>query len=299
MLSNSRDINFLCTACGKCCDSQPQLSVREMYSLLDVFVMEASLICQPTTVPETFRRRHTQSDAAMGQMVANRAVELGGLKTQSIGGVFGYGKELVVTLSGNALGYPHKRRCPALTGDNKCGIYDMRPATCRYIPGQHLVPRDQQHLAVGKFRELHGNEACDWSSSAPALVRDGSIVETAMNEAFSVAETDERRDGQLLRSLLDEDFCLTSSDGEMSISDYVAQCLQTHEATIPVAIFTIFLDHLRSNGKLPEGFNVPDFKAELGSKCHKIPGAEIDTSSSVDGVELYGVGRRGFEAKAG
>ncbi|MCV9964919.1 YkgJ family cysteine cluster protein [Pararhizobium sp. BT-229] len=260
MLANSRDINFLCTACGKCCDSQPQISVREMYSLLDDFVMEASLICQPTTVPEAFRRRHTPAHAAMGQMVANRAVELGGLKTHSIGGVFGYGKELVVTLAGNALGYPHKRRCPVLTSDNKCGIYDRRPATCRYIPGQHLVPMDQQHLAVGKFRELHGKERCDWSSSAPALVRDGVIVEPTMTEAFRVAESDERGDGLLLQSLLDEDLCLTSSEGEISISDFVTQCLQTHEATIPVAIFTMFLDDLRSHGRLPKGYDVPYFK---------------------------------------
>lgn len=258
MLANSLDINFLCTACGKCCDSQPQ--VKEMYSLLDVFVMEASLICQPTTVPVAFRRRHTQADAAMGQMVAKRAVELGGLKAQSMGGVFGYGTELVVTLSGHAMGYPHKRRCPALNSDNKCGIYDRRPATCRYIPGQHLVPGNQQHLAVGKFRDMHRNEACDWSSSAPTLVRDGVIIEPTMNEAFSVAETDERRDGQLLQTLLDEDFCLTNSDWEVSISDYLTECLQTHEATIPVAIFTLFLDHLKRQGKLPSGYDVPDFK---------------------------------------
>ncbi|MBY3432803.1 hypothetical protein HFN89_01260 [Rhizobium laguerreae] len=249
------DVHFKCVGCGKCCDSPPQLSIREMYALVDDFVLEASLLTKPIRLPGAVRAKVGNLHARVGQMGIDRAVALGGLKTVATTGSFA-GSEVVTTLSAIVRGYPHKARCPALQADNSCGVYARRPSTCRYLPAQHLFARDEQGLAIGIFNSQH-KQHCDWSPSAPTVLRDGVLVDEEMVEAFSMAEADERADGELLGLLLDRDDLMGNDEFELLIADLIEQSIEETEVTIPVAVFTLWLEVLKKEGELPSHYDIP------------------------------------------
>jgi Fe-S-cluster containining protein len=255
MQAAQEDFNFSCLGCGKCCDSPPQLSVREMYKHLDDFVLHASILTQPVQVPSSLAKRIGPTKAFVGQMTSKRSFELGAItfRPQSI---HGEGPEMLATVSGASLPFSHIRRCTALQDDNKCGIYDHRPNTCRYVPGQHLLDEDSQDVAFSIFRGMHAND-CDWSVSAPLVVKAGCMTDANMTEAFKRAEADDRMDSELLRSLLDAGDVITAGDGEMSIEVFVNDSLAQGEVKIPIALFTVFLQALKDRGELPAHYDVP------------------------------------------
>lgn len=240
------EFRFSCRACGKCCNGPPQLSVREMYEHLDDFVLSASIIVQPSKVPSSFEPTWRERV----RLTIGRVIELGSMTFPA------RGQEMVATLSGVVLQEHHKRRCPVLASDNRCAIYDTRPNTCRYLPGAHLLPMDQQGMAFGDFRaQMRDN--CDWSASSPLIYQDKHFVDAGMAEAFSRAEEDDRADASLLETLLrigDEEPLL----GEMvSIREAIDGALDSGETTLPVAIFTILLEGVRARAELPEFYVVP------------------------------------------
>lgn len=239
------DFRFSCRACGKCCNGPPMLSVREMYEHLDDFVLSASIIVQPSKVPSsldaTWRERV--------RLTIGRVIELGSMTFPA------RGHEMVATLSGVIL-QEHKRRCPVLASDNRCGIYDTRPNTCRYLPGQHLLPLDRQEVAFRDFRKQM-RDNCDWSANAPLIYRDNRFVDVGMSDAFSRAEEDDISDASLLATLLrvgDEE----SLGGEqVGIRGAIDAAIDSGESTIPVAGFTMLLEGVKARSELPDHYVVP------------------------------------------
>lgn len=277
------DVHFKCIGCGKCCDSPPQLSIREMYNLLDDFVLEASFLTKPLRLPSAVRAKIGRLHARLGQMGIDRAVELGGLKSIATAGHF-EGCEVVTTLSAIVRGYPHKARCPALREDNSCGIYARRPSTCRYLPAQHLFARSEQRLAVDVFRSQHGQD-CDWSRAAPPVLRDGVLVDDEMVQAFSTAEADEHADGQLLRLLLHRDDAIGGEEYNLGVSDLVERSMNDTEATIPVAFFTLFLEALKKDGELPSYYDPPTAKevaCRQQAVCRRLIEANVREDACAD-----------------
>lgn len=240
------EFRFSCRACGKCCNGPPQLSVREMYEHLDDFVLSASIIVQPSEVPTSFEPTWRERV----RLTIGRVIELGSMTFPA------RGHEMVATLSGVVLQERHKRRCPVLASDNRCGIYDTRPNTCRYLPGAHLLPIQRQEMAFKDFRaQMRDN--CDWSADAPLIYQGDRFVDAGMADAFSRAEEDDRSDASLLATLLrigDEESLL----GEMvSIREAIDGAVDSGEATLPVAIFTILLEGVKARAELPEHYVVP------------------------------------------
>lgn len=270
----SEEYRFRCVGCGKCCDSPPQLSIREMFSLIDEFVVEASLLCRPTSIPSSMRAKTAGFHADLAVMTSARAMELGGVVIGSSGTGFKSDMQLVLTLSANVVRHSHVARCPALLGDNRCGIYEKRPSVCRYVPGQHLLHADQQHKALAVFKSMHTND-CDWSDDAPVLVSGGRIVQPAMLEGFAQAEADETADGELLRRLLTEDPMAWGEGWETSMSEMLDEAKQSVEAVVPVAIFTLFLTSLRRSGKLPKEYEIPS-AAEVATRQNAVCARLID-----------------------
>lgn len=245
----NKEIRFACRACGKCCDGPPQLSIREMYNHLDDFVLQASIITQPVKTPQKLGKNRE-----LAQMIADRSLELGSVRLPAEG-PWGSG-DVLTTLSASVLPYPHKRRCNALGDDGRCSIYERRPNTCRYVPGQHLLPLDKQDIAMDEFKSRMSDN-CDWSDDAPVVVQNGRFVIPEVKNAFHAAEEDDRADGRLLTLLLEEDYVLDGGDGGTSFTDLVKQSISTLEVELPVAVFTYFMEGLRENGLLPTGYCVP------------------------------------------
>ncbi|TLX16074.1 YkgJ family cysteine cluster protein [Rhizobium sp. MHM7A] len=256
-----RDFRFACKACGKCCDGPPQMSIREMYEHLDDFVLQANLMTQPVKTP-FIRDRESHE---LTQMIANRSLELGSLRHFAYDSFHG-DPEVLTTLSGTALGYPHKRRCTVLTSEGTCGIYERRPNTCRYVPGQHLLPPDRQDVAMKEFKaRMSAN--CDWSDDAPLVLKDGRFLDPAISDAFAKAEADDLMDGRLLELLVETDCEFGDSNGDFgfSFSDLVNKSARTMQVDLPIVFFTYFMIALRDEGLLPDVYNVPS-PAEVASR---------------------------------
>lgn len=248
-----RDFHFSCNGCGKCCDSPPQLSIREMYEHLDDFVLFASIVSQPVDIPASSRISDIRLD--IGRMISQKSVELGSI---TFFPVDQYGREGPEMLA-NVSGVVHKQsdsRCPALGVDNRCSIYDTRPNTCRYVPGQHLLPRGRQDMIFRLFKDLHQTD-CDWSDKAPLVIKDGEFCDPLMSAAVTAAEDDDRVDALLFERLLDLDEEIMMADMPMRVSDGLHNAISDFDCNIPVAAFTVFLHGLRSRGGLPETYDVP------------------------------------------
>ena len=250
---SDREFRFACKACGKCCDGPPQMSIREMYAHLDDFVLHANLITQPVKTPAIGDRRGYE----LSRMIAERSLELGSVRHFAYNSHFG-DPDVITTLSGVAVPYPHKSKCTVLTSDGKCGIYDRRPSTCRYVPGQHLIPLDRQDIAMEEFKARMSSN-CDWSEDAPVVLKDGRFLDPAISAAFGKAEEDDRSDGYLLKLLMESDCEFGDPEGGfgLSFSDFVQKSARSTQVDMPVAFFTYFLMALQGDGLLPEDYEVP------------------------------------------
>lgn len=248
-----RDFRFSCKGCGKCCDSPPQLSIREMYEHLDDFVLFASIVSQPVDIPPD--RRISDVRLEIGRMISRKSVELGSITFVPVDAYGSEGPEMLANVSG-VVQKEHIERCPALSDDNRCSIYETRPNTCRYVPGQHLLPVGHQDVMFRIFKERHKND-CDWSETAPLVVEAGDFCDAGMSAAAASAEADDRLDAVLFARLLDLDEEIMMAGMPMKVSDGLQNAINEFECNIPVAAFTVFLRGLRDRGGLPEAYNVP------------------------------------------
>jgi hypothetical protein len=124
------------------------------------------------------------------------------------------------------------------------------------------------------FKELHGND-CDWSDSAPLVVKGGDFCDPEMGMAAASAEADDRVDAVLFERLLDLDEEIMMGGMPMRVSDGLQNAINDFECNVPVAAFTVFLHGLRSRGGLPEIYDVPSV-AEVARRQRAVCARLID-----------------------
>ncbi|WNC93710.1 hypothetical protein RI103_23275 [Paraburkholderia sp. FT54] len=132
--------SFACTACGKCCNSPPAMSLPELFGHRDRFIGCLAIGRVPRRrLGERVRvgRHETvldETDIAAFDSIADtllyRAGDTFSIMTQ------GYD-------------YPSLARCPALADDGRCAIHlSGKPVTCEVVPLDPLVPDKLQHLVL-------------------------------------------------------------------------------------------------------------------------------------------------------
>lgn len=167
----SRTIRFACTACGKCCNDTPMMSVVEAFELADVFLAGPLLRFSP--LPEDI--------FATGHPVMH--------DEDSRSPVY-------VELHCKPIAWTrHNRRCPVLRDDQKCGIYDRRPGVCRVVPFDlHLRPDlvSKAPVADEALARRLGFE-CDWSELAPVMVAPDGVVDPSYRADYERARFSPRR----------------------------------------------------------------------------------------------------------
>ncbi len=175
----SKTIRFACTACGKCCNDTPTMSVVEAFELADVFLAGAVLRFSPLR-EDIFETGHPVIDDPDSRFPVY--VEL-------------HCKSIAWTR--------HNHRCPVLQDDNKCGIYDRRPGICRVVPFDlHLRP-DLVSKAPSAGEELArrlGFE-CDWSELAPVIVAPDGFVDPSYRADYERARRDVTKSHSLIRCI--------------------------------------------------------------------------------------------------
>ncbi len=115
--------SFRCSACGKCCNSAPQMSLPELLHHQRRFV----------------------------GCLAIRRVSGGALAGPYSHALPGPAGDLL--LATHAFGFSGASRCPALGEDMRCAIHhDRKPAACEGVPLDALAPDHLQHAVLAERR---------------------------------------------------------------------------------------------------------------------------------------------------
>jgi Fe-S-cluster containining protein len=128
-------IGFHCTACGKCCNSAPAMSMPELLRHRGRFIGSLAV-------------GRVRSGAAAATEAAAELAALQDAIFHRDGDRPGAGHVSLVT---QAFDYPSLARCPALGADGGCGVHGPdKPAMCRVVP---LDPYLSDSLQAGVLLE--------------------------------------------------------------------------------------------------------------------------------------------------
>ncbi|WP_233828854.1 YkgJ family cysteine cluster protein [Paraburkholderia sp. ZP32-5] len=196
------DFDFQCTICAKCChDLRLPLTVSEALAWLERG-NDVQILCDASpwleeppadNLQAAYRRRRTFATTS-GTLPTRIAVIL------------------TATFAGP---------CPNLQPDNRCGIYDQRPLTCRIYPAE-----------VNPFIELTPeHKACPpeaWTPGLPPLLRAGKLVDESVHatiqQSRALAESEVQAKQQLC-GLLGIDHAAIWNEGFVAYSPACADLL--------------------------------------------------------------------------
>ncbi|MDN7522204.1 YkgJ family cysteine cluster protein [Burkholderia orbicola] len=137
-----------CNACGRCCNSAPTLSLRELFRHRHRFVGALTIRRVPKRrIGERWQaggREHVldADDVAAADALADRLFHRGG-------GV--QGEWLALTLQG--YDYPSLGRCAALADDGRCGVHANKPSICGAVPLDPMLPDRLQARVLAARRD--------------------------------------------------------------------------------------------------------------------------------------------------
>lgn len=174
--------SFACSACGKCCNSPPAMSLPELFRHRDRFIGCIAIGRVPRKrLGEKLRvgKYETVLDEtdvaafdAIADTLLHRAGDTFSLTTQ------GYD-------------YPSLARCPALEEDGRCAIhFDGKPLTCEVVPLDPLVPDALQHLVLAGRNQSAAYLGTDCiqegdRADGKLMVAEGRIEDEAARDALA------------------------------------------------------------------------------------------------------------------
>ncbi|MPV66089.1 YkgJ family cysteine cluster protein [Burkholderia sp. BE17] len=188
-----------CNACGRCCNSAPTLSLRELFRHRHRFVGALTIRRVPKPrIGERWRaggREHAfdADDVAASEVLAERLFH-------RIGGA--NGEWVVLTLQG--YDYPSLGRCAALADDGRCGVHAEKPSICGAVPLDPMLPDRLQSRVLAARRDdtawLGANCIVEAGDERPAveplfpvpLVTAGQVADRVALDAYRDALAFER-----------------------------------------------------------------------------------------------------------
>ena len=180
---------FSCSACGKCCNSPPRLSVQELFRHRNRFIgaLAVRRIERPRlgATVETVAGRH---EFARTDVLAYMELAEALLFPAA-------GSDSDFALLRRASSIPSGERCRALNDDGQCGLHDSdKPEECASVPFDALVPDRLQPLVLAA-RSVDGDSFGSHcivggpSDGFPVIARDGQVVAPALAEALARRRT--------------------------------------------------------------------------------------------------------------
>lgn len=169
---------FGCTACGKCCDRGPEVELSETLALSRHFIFR--LLFKLHSVPKDHRSEAAMSWwKAQGSLLpVRKAIEEASSDLSSISVHESGGSHL--TISAIAM-EGRDGSCPSLS-DGACGIYEIRPMSCRTVPFHYSRSDSTLARYLGDFVRTPGYR-CDSAAGAPVVVDAGRLVDQGFIEA--------------------------------------------------------------------------------------------------------------------
>ena len=175
---------FACTSCGKCCDSGPEMELSEATALADKFITSLCLSVWRFPLTKGSKRVGQQAQRQASAQTDADALEehrrhLGHF---SVRDKIDRSRERSLHLTISAMTIGRKQgRCPALV-DNRCGIYEARPLSCRAVPLHFSKPLSQLGPALDRFVRTPGY-LCDTSPNAPVVLDGERVMDPSIQQA--------------------------------------------------------------------------------------------------------------------
>jgi Fe-S-cluster containining protein len=190
--------NFACTKCGACCDRSPELLLSETFDLADVFVFQMMfrLYTQPLSPLSEADRRNPIPFYGQKRLLNTFAAKKWNAKLDYLGTKVPTTSYLLISALTHDFGIG---RCQALK-ENKCGLYERRPISCRSVPLHYSQPESMLADEFDRFVDTVGYD-CDTSESAPLLLRDQTIVSADLLIARSLAVVTAATDNMWARTI--------------------------------------------------------------------------------------------------
>jgi Fe-S-cluster containining protein len=174
--------SFACSACGKCCNTPPAMTLAELFRHRDRFIGCIAIGRVPRKrVGERVRVGQHESVLDDADIAAFDAIE------QTL--LHRAGDTFSITTQG--YDYPSLARCPALEDDGRCAIHlHGKPITCEVVPLDPLVPDTLQHLVLAARNQsavylgadcIHEGER----EGSALMVAQGCVVDANANDALT------------------------------------------------------------------------------------------------------------------
>ncbi|MBU9425322.1 flagellin N-methylase [Burkholderia gladioli] len=137
-----------CHACGRCCNSPPSLSMRELFRHRERFVASIAIARVPRRrLGERIRIGELDHELDAEDLAAHDA-----LADRLYPRIAPGGDCLSLSLRGHD--YASRERCPALSDDGHCSLHAAgKPAICEAVPLDPLAPDRLQAFVLGARRE--------------------------------------------------------------------------------------------------------------------------------------------------
>lgn len=135
-------VSFHCSACGKCCNSAPLMSVSELFHHERLFVGCLAL------------RRVKLHRAGDTLLAGDTQYQLQPEDAQLLDDLYGsqlfkVGSSNYLSIMTQAMDFESLNRCPALNDNHGCNIHDDRkPAVCSMVPFDSLYPDSLQNIVL-------------------------------------------------------------------------------------------------------------------------------------------------------
>ncbi|MFP5389925.1 MAG: hypothetical protein ACLGI6_00035 [Gammaproteobacteria bacterium] len=138
-------LGFHCTACGKCCNSPPAMSVPELLRHGERFIGSLAV----ARVRQLAAGSRIAAGDATEVLDEAQAAELAELQDA----LFHRAGPATYSLVAQAFDYPSLDRCPALATDGQCAVHGPdKPLMCRVVPLDPCLPDSLQHSVLRNRR---------------------------------------------------------------------------------------------------------------------------------------------------
>lgn len=191
--SNTDKVSFHCSACGKCCNSAPLMSVGELFHHERLFVGCLSLrkIKRQTAgdilLTSDAHYRLSSEDATLLDDLANAQL----FKVSQADRYF-------LSIMTQAMDYEALNRCPALNENQGCSIQnDRKPSVCTMVPFDSLYPDSLQNIVLLSRRFDENCIITGQSNGYQLVVANRQVADQSFREALQ-----RRRDDLMLEKQL-------------------------------------------------------------------------------------------------
>jgi len=223
-----------CNACGRCCNSAPTLSLRELFRHRHRFV-------GALTIGRVPKRRTGERWRAGGREYALDAEDVAAsdaLSARLFHRTGGAGSEwIALTLQG--YDYPSLGRCAALADDGRCSVHADKPSICSAVPLDPMLPDRLQSRVLAARRDDAGwlGANCIVEAGAPHAAVESSfpIPLVAAGQVADRAALDAHRDALVFERAVWRDAVFASlTDGGQDVRHALSRLAPAGYLTVSI-----------------------------------------------------------------